>query len=224
LKDTHQALVDYAIAGGKVLTVRTHAYLSREREYIDEVLSRYLKDVGLIYLQNQVSYCLHELAGNANKANTKRLYFKDLGLNIGDAEEYNKGMKNFKADTVEQVCQYSQKQKLASLYIRFDFIKRDDYLIIRVRNNSLLTKEEVSKIDFKMEMASRYNSLVEAYSSVEDSTEGAGLGIVMMVIMLRSLGFGDEVLRIQTTDQETVAELVLDTKVEIDEEALQGIA
>jgi len=224
MKSTHQALIDYAIAENKVLTIKAYSYLSKEREYIDEVLDSYLRDVGLLHLQNQVSYCLHELAGNANKANTKRVYFDEKGLDLQDPTDYNQGMRTFKDDTVDDINTYCLKQKEASLYIRFDFRKKEDYLIIRVRNNSLLTAEEQDRIHHKMEAASHYDSIVEAYSVIEDSSEGAGLGIVMMILMLRTLGFGDSALRIKTTEEETVAELVLDTGVEVNEESLAGIA
>jgi len=224
MKDTHQALIDYAITEEKVLTVKAYSYLSREREYIDEVLDSYLKDVGLEHLQNQVSYCLHELAGNAYKANTKRVYFDSRGLNIEDPKDYLKGMRSFKQDTVDDILSYSEKQKEASLYIRFDFRKLDEHLIIRVRNNAVLTVEEQDRINHKIETASRYDSVVEAYTIVEDNSEGAGLGIVMMILMLRSLGFGQDALRIRSNHEETISELVLNTHIEIDEEALEGIA
>lgn len=224
MQDTHQAMIDYAIGEEKMLTIRTHSYLSRERDYIDEVLKNYLSDVNLIRLLNQVSYCVHELAGNAYKANTKRVYFQEKGLIINDPSDYIKGMRTFKSETVEKVLFFNTLQKEASLYVRFDFKKVEDYLIIRVRNNISLTPEEQDRINHKMEVARSYNSLVEAYSTVEDSSEGAGLGIVMMVIMLKSLGFGEDCLHIYTHEGETVGELVLDTLVEVDESAMEGIA
>lgn len=224
MRDTHQSMIDYAISEEKMLTIRTYSYLSRERDYIDEVLRNYLSDVNLTKLLNQVSYCVHELAGNAYKANTKRVYFNEKGLVITDPADYLKGMRNFKIETVNQVLYFQDLQKKASLYVRFDFKKIDDYLVIRVRNNISLTLEEQDRINHKMEMARSYDTLVEAYSSVEDSSEGAGLGIVMMVIMLKSLGFGQDSLHIYTHEGETVAELVLDTLVDVDESELEGTA
>lgn len=224
MRDTHQALIDYAISERKVLTVKAYSYLSREREYIDKVLDSYLKDVGLFHLQSQVAYCLHELAGNAHKANTKRVYFKEMGLNINNPSDYVRGMRNFKADTVDAIHSYKIKQRDAALYIRFDFKHQDDFLHIRIRNNTLLTPEEQDRIAHKLEAASHYNSIVEAYSVIEDSSEGAGLGIVMMIQMLKTLGFGEQALQIGTSQDETIAELILNTQIEIDETALIGIA
>ena len=84
----HTNLVEYAISESKVLTIKTVSYLSRERNYIDSVLKKYLHEIKQPHLLNQVSYCLHELAGNANRANTKRVYFQDKGLDISSPEEY----------------------------------------------------------------------------------------------------------------------------------------
>ncbi|HDQ13675.1 MAG TPA: hypothetical protein ENN41_02530, partial [Sediminispirochaeta sp.] len=102
-KDT----VELAIQRKKVLTVKLYSYLGSERDYIDSVLDRYLEEVGLNRLMNNISYCIHEVAGNAHKANLKRLYFMLRSLDIDDTEQYRIGMRDFKREVLQHPEKYS---------------------------------------------------------------------------------------------------------------------
>ncbi len=202
-------LVEYAIHESKTLTIKTVSYLSRERNYIDNILKLYLDEIERPYLVNQVSYCLHELAGNANRANAKRIYFMEKGLNINNPEEYKVGLETFRADTFEEIEKFQSIQKKAGLYIKIDFHLQDEKLRIRVRNNALLTEEEKVRINRKFETMKDHKTIPDAYKIVEDSTEGAGLGLVMIIQLLQGLGFDSDALKIDTDHKETIATLFL---------------
>jgi hypothetical protein len=51
--------------------------------------------------------------------------------------------------------------------------------------------------------------LADAYTQTEDDAECAGLGIVMMLFVLRNLGFSQDVFAIRTSGDEMVATLTL---------------
>ena len=202
-------LVEYAIHESKTLTIKTVSYLSRERNYIDRILKLYLDEIERPHLINQVSYCLHELAGNANRANAKRVYFMEKGLDINNPDEYKTGLETFRADTFEEIEKFKSIQKKAGFYIKIDFHLQDEKLLIRVRNNALLTEEEKIRINRKFETMKDYKSIPDAYKVVEDSTEGAGLGLVMIIQLLQNLGFDSNALKIDTNHKETIATLFL---------------
>jgi hypothetical protein len=217
-----ESTVEYAIKNNKTLSLKTHSYLPKERRYIDDVLHRYLEEEGLSCLQNKISYCIHELAGNAKKANTKRVYFAEKKLDILDPGHYELGMKNFKMDTIENIPYFIQLQKAADLFIKFQFRRSENRLSISIRNNTSLTEEESRRINDKISLSKTISSIPEAYGLLEDSSEGAGLGIVMMIMMLRSIGFSDDVLDISCKNGETVAELKLDVNMVIPDSAMEG--
>jgi hypothetical protein len=204
--------INFAIENSKTLTLTTYTYLANERKYVDDLLLEYLKSVGQEHLHPQISYCIHELAGNANKANTKRVYFDERSLNIHDQEEYETGMQDFKKDTIDKAEYYYVAQKGAGLYIKFHFRKDDEKLTVFIRNNVQLTRFERARIEEKFEAANQFNNIAEAYSLISDQTEGAGLGIVMMILMLRTLGFEENPLRIYCRDGETIAKVTLNTE------------
>ena len=189
--------------------VKTITYLPRERAYIDKILGAFLDVAGMTSLKNNLSYCIHELAGNAKKANTKRLYFREKSLDINSAADYADGMRGFKQETVDRIDQYLEKLKEAGLYVKFQFRKIRNGVRVSVRNNAELTAVEEGRIREKIAIAARYSCFAEAFTNTADGTEGAGLGLVMMIFMLKSLGFGPDAFDIRVAGGETVAVLTL---------------
>ncbi len=204
-----KARVREAIENEKVLTIVTHRYLAHERNYIDFVLELYLNEIGRPELQNKLSYCIHELAGNAKKANTKRVYFREKGLNIYNPTEYHLGMQNFKAETVANIQHYIAMQEESGLYVKFQFKREGKTLKIAVRNNTEITQEENERIQSKLQLARGAESLPEIMEQSEDYTEGAGLGLVMSIMMLRNLGIQTDHFQVLSRNGETYAVLFL---------------
>jgi len=58
---------------------------------MEEVLDVFLGELGQKKLKDYIVYCLRELAVNAKKANTKRVYFDSRGLDIDDTDQYDEG-------------------------------------------------------------------------------------------------------------------------------------
>lgn len=209
LKSYNLEKVRYAVQHSKTLCMTTYKYLTDEREYIDRILDLYLQESGFSYLTNKLAYCIHELAGNAKKANTKRVYFSERGLDINNETEYYIGITNFMEDTIENIRYYLKKQKEYGLYLQFKFQKIENKIRIAIINNVPLNAIEKSRIREKLDLANNFNSIFEAFSIVQDTEEGAGLGIIMMILMLRNLGLGKDVLNIYSDREKTTAFLSL---------------
>ncbi|MFP4114872.1 MAG: hypothetical protein ACOC2Y_09095 [Spirochaetota bacterium] len=195
--------VELAVRERRTLTLTTHAYFADERDYIDEILNHFLAAAGRPALRDQLSYCIHELANNAKKANTKRVYFAEKGLDIDNESQYWIGMRSFRQETVRRIDHYLEQLKQSDLFIKVQFQLDGDTMTIAVRNNIRLTRIEREKIEEKIVRSRFFENMADAYASIEDTSEGAGLGIVMMIIMLRNLGLSDEIIRFFTNDHET---------------------
>lgn len=201
--------ITYAIDNSMRLTLTIYKYLSEERKYIDEIVKLYLEKTNLQHMTNQLTYCIHELAGNACKANTKRSYFKKMNLNIEDDDQYQEGMKSFREDVYTDMEKFHDTTKQSGYYIKFQIKRSQDTIDLSILNNTVLTPKEESKIQEKFEAVKDYENVAEAFANLEDASEGAGLGIAMMVIMLKEMGLPPENLRIFTADNETHAVLNL---------------
>lgn len=108
-------------------------------------------------------------------------------LDRNNEAEYWVGMRHVRHDTIANIEQYVPLLRDARLTITVQFKLNRDVMMIAIRNNLKLTWIERRKIEEKIVRSRTYAIMAEAYGSIEDTSEGAGLGIVMMVIMLRSL-------------------------------------
>ena len=184
--------------------------LPREKEmYIQEVLSEFLNKCHQEHLTEGLKFCITELLVNAKKANTKRVFFKEKNLDINNPADYETGMKTFKDETTSNLEYYLGKQKEHGLYVKVVLKLDNDSVYIEIRNNSVLTFFEEERIREKINKAKQFNSLEEVFTSVLDSTEGAGLGIIIIILMLQKVGLSKDNYKVYTTENETVTSIIL---------------
>ncbi|MDR1179010.1 MAG: HDOD domain-containing protein [Spirochaetales bacterium] len=189
------------------LTIKTYTLPHEMEVYLEQVLEIFLKELGQNALKDPLSYCLRELAVNAKKANTKRVYFHEKGLNILDDEQYKVGMERFKAETLDDIDHWLELQKKAGFYIKVIYQVRGQNLNLFVCNNAEITQKEQIRVYDRIARSRAFSSLEEALSTVLDDSEGAGLGIVIMVLMLKKLGLDEDAFDIDAKNGETIARL-----------------
>lgn len=184
-------------------------------ENFQRVLVVFLTECEQMHLFNCLSYCTLELLSNANKANAKRLYFKEQNLNITNEKDYSSGMENFRAALSGNKIHYMSELESSVLQINL-FLSNEGIITVRVSNNTKITPTEYSRINEKLAMAKQYKNMEDALSCV-DQTEGSGLGLIIIVLMLKELGLSEDSLHFDTTETETVAtiEIPIDTFAEI---------
>lgn len=189
--------------------IKTYTLPPQTEGQIEEVLGIFLEELGRESLTASLAYCLRELAVNGKKANTKRVYFQEKGFDLLNDDDYQTGMTTFKQETLDNIEYWLKQQEAAGLYIKVSFHIQGRELRIRVANNTLITRKEQIRIYDRIARSRAFESLEEAMTSVLDDSEGAGLGIVIMVLMLKKLGLDEEAFDIDIEDSETVARLVV---------------
>ena len=95
-KQVDAAKVVQAARSSIPLTVKSYTLPHETEVYLEEILGVFLQEVGQERLRDPLAYCLRELAVNAKKANTKRVYFREKGLSLLSTDEYEEGMRHFK--------------------------------------------------------------------------------------------------------------------------------
>jgi len=196
-----------AARSGVPLSIKTYTLPHETEMYLEEILGIFLKEMGRDALKDPLSYCLRELAVNAKKANTKRVYFDEKSLDLLNDLQYTEGMKAFKQDTLNNIQHYLEKQKEAGLYIKVIFHNSGQVLNLSICNNSEITKKEQIRVFDRIARSRAYDSLEEALTTVLDDSEGAGLGIVILILMLRKIGLDEDAFDIDVTNGETVASI-----------------
>jgi hypothetical protein len=118
-------------------------------------------------------------------------------------------MKTFKEHTLEIIQHYLQMQKEQGLYIKVVFHARERNFAISVRNNVEMTKTEQIRIFDRIARSRAFSSMEEAFATVLDTSEGAGLGIVILIPLLKKIGLDEDAFHIEVENGETVATLAI---------------
>ena len=173
-----------AIRTGIPISIKTYTLPHDMEVYMGEILSLFLTELNQPHMIQYLTYSLNELVVNAKKANTKRIYFQEKNLDIFSLDDYNIGMKTFKNDTLNNIKYYLQKQKDAGLYVKLILQIQNNTIKIEVKNNSKITPFELERINQKLAQAKQFDSIQDALTTVLDDSEGAGLGLVILILML----------------------------------------
>lgn len=182
--------------------------LPRSVDEYNLILAKFLEACNQQKIENNLVYCLGELLSNADKANLKRLYFKEKGLDINNADDYKLGMKTFLEETFSNFSYYAKLKDKENLYVRLYLLKEVDKIIIETRNNSILTEFEYERILKRIDNAKKFNNLAEAVMNV-DSSEGAGLGIVSIILILKKIGLDKSAFNVYCNNRETITGITL---------------
>ncbi len=199
------------VSVGLQLPIEITSYtLPRNTEvYIRNIMEMFLEECHQDHLKEYLNFCLSELLTNAKKANTKRVYFQEKGLDINNREDYEKGMENFKMDTLTNINHYLELQKKAGLYIKLSLKILADKIYIEIRNNAALTVFERERINQKLDSVQQYKEMNEVFTNVLDQSEGAGLGIIIIILMLQKVGLSKDNYQVVSEENETVTRIIL---------------
>ena len=78
-----------------------------------------------------------------------------------------------------------------------------------VRNNVEITRKEQIRVFDRLARSRAFSSLEEAFATVLDSSEGAGLGIVILVLMMKKIGLSEDCFSIDSDGGETTATITI---------------
>lgn len=209
LSEAHRKKIHIALTKSIPVTITTHKVTRDTELRIEAILELILKEFGLSEVNDKISYCLKEIITNAKKANTKRVFFESKNLNMENPDHYKMGMQDFKEETLSNIDYYLDLQEQSGLYVKITFLAQGNSLVISVRNNCEIKPKELARVYDRMAKARTFHSMEEAFAEILDDSEGAGLGIVIMVLMLKKIGLSEESFEISANKGITTAALTL---------------
>ncbi len=159
-------------------------------------------------LAHTLHFVLMELVGNAVKANLKRIYFEKNGYDLSDPSSYRPGIEAFMRDynsIDEEEYREAMEEMEFNVDVRIDL--NEDRLLVFVENSSILLEEEERRIRSKLASTSDIKNIVEFSLHYGDETEGRGLGLAMIVLLMKDLGFDPGNFRVYRNGERTVARI-----------------
>lgn len=196
------------VSSKEKISLKSSKINSKLEKYVLLIITEILKKHNQIRYTEMLYTTVKELAINAVKANQKRIFFEVNGLDIFDESQYAEGMVKFKQSFSDKMAdEYGQKCMEKGINVTLNFFYKKDGMHIEVINNTPVIKMEEIRMREKMRKSMEYNDIAEFYMDNMDNTEGAGLGIALIMIMLKGEGIDPNLFRIITKPKETIARI-----------------
>lgn len=173
--------------------------------FFNGILSSVMGHIDLMFLLESFFTILRESLLNAVKANAKRLYFQAHKVDINNEEAYNDIMQKFRNDLIGDLSQIEQELMKSTYYVNFVIKLTKDEIQFKIENNSKILPKEADRINMRITQAWKFQDFSEAYDSMYDETEGAGLGIILTVLLLKNIEVTPEHYKIYSEGEKTVA-------------------
>ncbi len=193
---------------------------------IKEKLNQYCidleKKVGRSGIGEIIFQVLYELINNAIKANLKRIFFIKKGYSFEKKEEYQKGLEEFRKE-YQSILKKNIELNGEDSKIKQEWLKAIEDLNLKVRlvvdlnyqriiiyviNNTKILPDEEKRLRESLSIAMKSKDLMDFiinYGFLDK--EGEGLGLPLVVLLLKEGGFKPEYFRIYKDNQNTIARL-----------------
>jgi hypothetical protein len=202
-----QEIIRKAVEKGKVITLVTYTLRetgeARLKAMIETILDYYQR----MDLMEVLYTSTKEMVINATKANLKRILFANSQYNADDPDDYNRAMGEFKEEfNEENLNRYEQRFKENQFPVDITLVHNSDRILLKVKNRFVMYPQEEERVRIKAAKAMEYEDLIQFYMEQGDSTEGAGMGITLITILLRQAGIDPHCFSIFSNEyNETVA-------------------
>ena len=206
-------IVDTAVGSGKKIRLTVRAFGSPVQHKIKLILGAILDHFQCGALLNPLHTCIMELLNNALKANYKNVYFENYHpKNIGTSSiDYLTALQLFKLEIAREDKLIQNMAKAKNMYADIVFRLFGDSLYISVTNPVQMTHDEFLNVTNKLDAARNCANLTDYFLLNEHDPfrEGAGLGLVLIMMILRSMGGDLSNLAIRSENSLTVASIII---------------
>lgn len=178
------------------------------RQILFEILQKY----NCTELMAPIYTSIKELVINAIKANFKNIYFEDYSPKnrSHDIIKYEKALELFKLEISRENSNYFEKlARKDDIKAVIELWTDDKMLHVKVANPVTMTDRELNNVNKKLIDAESCKDLADyCIKNLDDPyREGAGLGLILIMMMLKSLQAPKESLVITSEPRSTTAYL-----------------
>jgi hypothetical protein len=203
------------IKANQSIRLITYAVTSTSENRMKKLLAVMLRQRDCLVLLSPIYTCLKELIINAVKANYKNIYFENYTpKNQADSLiDYHMALQLFKLEiSREDSKNLSRIARKRNITAEIEFLVNDeDILSLRVTNPVPMTSSELKTVRKKLEDARVCNDISEYFLMNADNpeNEGAGVGLVLIAMILRGLGVELSTFEISCDETTTTASLLI---------------
>jgi HD-like signal output (HDOD) protein len=159
------------------------------------------------YLSETVFMILKELLMNANRANSKKIFLETNSIDTSNPTEYSRAIQMFKSEIVSNWESLKGGTTNSNYNVQLSIQAKDKSISFSVSNNTPLLPIERERISIRIQKSDLYKTVIDAYKDMGDTSESAGLGIVMSILLLRNIGLDKNNLYLVSDEKSTTFEL-----------------
>jgi hypothetical protein len=187
-----------------IITYATDKFEEILRSTLIEILSFYGQEALEVTLYSVIK----ELIINAVKANVKSLFFRQKQLDLDDKTQYQEGTELYKSTfNEEKIEAISEDLEHEQIFVEVIFKHSNSGITMEVINSAKISKYDQMRMQEKVDVAKQYDDLAHFFIEHADMTEGAGMGIALIIILLKGEGFDPNILKLGVENQKTTAKL-----------------
>lgn len=187
LAESYQNEIITAVRNESDIVFISYSALEKTEEKIKFALAKILEKHNRFDLFTPIFSCIKELISNATKANAKKILINE-GI-ISNPDDPSETVLKVRSILNEKsLLEYGLKAKKHNLSTRIYLKVYKKHLFVEVINNIPLNKKEMDKINSRIKKSSKYDNIAEFFMENQDpEAEGMGLGISMVVVLLKNI-------------------------------------
>ena len=198
-----------ALGSNRKVRIEAYSVSDKVEARIRDVLSTCLSGTGCEDIHGPLYTVIKELLINAVKANYKNIYFENYDPSKSVASlDYETALKLFKLEmSRDQAVHFEKRAREQDIRADVVFARSDGHLHVHVANPASMTEIEYSNVRKKLSYAQKCQDISEYFLEEDDDPhkEGAGLGLILIIMVLRSLGLRESDFLIESGKTGTVA-------------------
>jgi hypothetical protein len=173
-----------------------------EMEHVRRVTEILLQENKLTHFFAFAHTVIKEFLQNGVKATQKRIFFKNNGLDID--KNHKQAIEQFKESMSNGDIHTHLLSEGMEFLVELSFQEIDQKNIrITVRNHGEMNASEIKNVNFMIDRGRKTNEVSDLLSDETSNKEGGGLGLSMIVILMKKLGLTPDCLYYEVKDSFT---------------------
>ncbi|MBP7283549.1 MAG: hypothetical protein KBA66_18330 [Leptospiraceae bacterium] len=178
---------------GDPVRIRFMQVTPLEMDYVRKITEKLLTEKNLTQFFAFAHTVIKEFLQNGVKATQKRIYFKNNGLDID--QNHHQAVEQFKESISNGNISSHVFTDGMDFLVELSFQEIDKKnILISVRNHGEMNAGEIKNVNFMIDRGRRTSEVSDLLSDETSNKEGGGLGLSMIVILMKKLGLTPDCL------------------------------
>ncbi|MGQ9843818.1 MAG: hypothetical protein ACUVRK_09655 [Spirochaetota bacterium] len=204
--------IDEAIEQNKTIIIKAYSVSQSIEHYIKLVLTKILQKHNCDALLIPLYTAVKELVVNAVKANQKFIYFEGKKSYESIFFDSERALQLFRLEMTRSDAKHLDiLARKKNLYALITITEIEKKLCIDVENPTPMSKIERDAVAKKLTIAQHCEDITDYFikANEDDYKEGAGLGLVLITMMLKGMGLTQSNFIIDSDDEKTIASIIV---------------